>query len=92
MEELLQILDHYKLFSIAILIVVSYYSAKLSNRATKFFEVTKDTSRQIKELAEHHEAHLKSDEKFHGELFDRMNETEKDVAKIKGKLNINGSV
>ncbi len=90
MDEILQILDHYKLFSLAILGVLLYIAVKGSNKATKFFSVIDGHSGEIKDMQEDIKKHLEHDEKYHTELFNRMNDTEKDVAKIKGKLGING--
>ncbi len=92
MEAILDILDHYKLFSLAILSVLLYIAIKGSSKATKFFNLIDGHSSEIKDIQDDIKKHLEHDEKFHDELFQRMNETEKDVARLKGKIfNGNGN-
>jgi apolipoprotein N-acyltransferase len=86
MDEILQILDHYKLFSLAILAVLLYIAIKGSSKATKFFAVITGHNTEIALIQDNIKQHLDHDEKFHTELFDRMNKTEIEVARIKGKI------
>lgn len=88
MEDLLQILEHYKLWNLAMLVIIAFCAVKLTSKSSKFFNTVERHGEKIDTIIEAHEKHLLDSDKKHSEHYKATGELRSDVSLIKGTLKL----